>query len=36
MFCTNCGKQVPDGAAFCTNCGTPVKAPAPNPAAEKA
>ena len=34
MFCTNCGKQVPDGAAFCTNCGTPVKAPAPNPAAE--
>lgn len=34
MFCTNCGKQVPDGAAFCTNCGTPVKAPMPNPAAE--
>lgn len=34
MFCTNCGKQVPDGAAFCTNCGTPVKAPTPNPAAE--
>lgn len=36
MFCTNCGKRVPDGAAFCTNCGTPVKAPAPNPAAETA
>lgn len=34
MFCTNCGRQVPDGAAFCTNCGTPVKAPGPNPAAE--
>ena len=21
MFCTNCGSQVKDGAAFCTNCG---------------
>ncbi len=22
MFCTNCGKQVPDGAKFCNECGT--------------
>ena len=21
MFCTNCGKQIPDGSKFCTNCG---------------
>lgn len=21
MFCTECGAQIPDGAAFCTNCG---------------
>ncbi len=28
MFCTNCGKIVPDGAKFCTFCGTPA-APAP-------
>ena len=25
-FCTNCGKQIPEGAAFCTNCGKPVSA----------
>lgn len=25
-FCTNCGKEIPDGVAFCTECGT--KAPA--------
>ncbi len=32
MFCTNCGKQLPDTAVFCTNCGNPVKKPvAPNP-----
>ncbi|MBO7730842.1 MAG: zinc ribbon domain-containing protein [Lachnospiraceae bacterium] len=24
MYCTNCGKQIPDGANFCVNCGTPV------------
>ena len=24
-FCTNCGKQLKNGAGFCTNCGTPVK-----------
>ena len=22
MFCTNCGREMPDGTAFCTNCGT--------------
>ena len=22
MFCTNCGKQIPDGSAFCENCGS--------------
>lgn len=21
MFCENCGKQIPEDAAFCTNCG---------------
>src|SRR5579863_6411282 len=25
MFCTNCGKQVPDGSQFCTSCGAPIK-----------
>lgn len=23
MFCTNCGKQFPDGTKFCPECGTP-------------
>lgn len=23
MFCTNCGKQLPDGTRFCIYCGTP-------------
>ena len=27
MFCSNCGKPIPDGAKFCGNCGTPVNAP---------
>lgn len=22
MFCTNCGKQIPEGAMFCPNCGS--------------
>ena len=26
MFCVNCGKQIPDGAAFCPSCGSPVQA----------
>lgn len=24
MFCTNCGKELPDGSAFCTNCGAKI------------
>lgn len=27
MFCTNCGKQQPDGAKFCTNCGASLAVP---------
>lgn len=27
MFCTNCGKELAEGAAFCTQCGAPVAAP---------
>ena len=34
MFCSNCGKQAPDGAKFCTGCGTPLATPvAPTPVA---
>ena len=25
-FCTSCGVQIPDGAAFCMNCGSPAQA----------
>lgn len=34
MFCTKCGKEFREGAAFCTNCGAPrpkLEAPAPQP-----
>ena len=33
MFCTNCGKPLPDDSAFCSRCGksTAVRAPAPAP-----
>ena len=37
MFCSNCGKQLPDKARFCDACGSPVRepvqaaAPAPEP-----
>ena len=24
MYCTQCGKPIPNGAKFCTECGTPV------------
>ena len=27
MFCTNCGKELPDGTKFCTKCGKPVRQP---------
>lgn len=31
MFCTNCGKELPDGSAFCTNCGMKISSdPAKN------
>lgn len=25
MFCSNCGKELPDNAAFCANCGTKLR-----------
>ncbi len=25
MFCTNCGKEIPEGSLFCTNCGTKIE-----------
>ena len=25
MFCSNCGRQLKEGAAFCDRCGTPVQ-----------
>lgn len=43
MYCTNCGKSLPDDTIFCTECGTrlnqnpaPTPAPAPAPAQEAA
>ncbi len=24
MFCSKCGKELPEGARFCENCGSPV------------
>ena len=36
MFCTKCGKQIEDGAAFCTGCGAKMGADAPAPAAPAA
>lgn len=24
MFCTNCGKEIPDGSEFCPNCGNQI------------
>ena len=32
-FCTNCGKDIPEGIAFCTECGT--KAPEPKAVPEQ-
>lgn len=36
MFCTSCGAQVDDNAAFCTSCGTPLQKPADDAAANAA
>lgn len=34
MFCTNCGKKLPDGTKFCSGCGTPtVQKPVKKPIA---
>ena len=29
MYCSKCGKEVRDGAAFCPHCGEPVGGAAP-------
>lgn len=29
MHCTNCGHELPEGAAFCSNCGAAVNRPQP-------
>ena len=29
MFCTKCGKQMPEGVLFCTACGNPMNAAPP-------
>ena len=34
MFCTNCGKENPDGSAFCSGCGKSFGAPVAQPVAE--
>ncbi|MCR5648209.1 MAG: zinc-ribbon domain-containing protein [Oscillospiraceae bacterium] len=36
MFCTNCGKQIPEGSRFCTNCGTKIVFEAAEKAAPEA
>jgi flagellar basal body-associated protein FliL len=33
MFCTECGKEIPDGSAFCTECGAKLTQAGPPPAA---
>ncbi|MBQ8731358.1 MAG: zinc ribbon domain-containing protein [Oscillospiraceae bacterium] len=34
-FCTNCGKELPEGAAFCTNCGSATAAQPAAPQVEE-
>jgi len=34
MFCSNCGKQLPDGAKFCAECGQPIRIPEKSPIKE--
>ena len=29
MFCSKCGKQLPNDAKFCFNCGAPINIPEP-------
>lgn len=36
MFCTKCGKQVPDGSVICPFCGSPLAAPQATPAPQAA
>lgn len=36
MFCSNCGKVLPDGAKFCSACGQPIEIPYETPAPEPA
>lgn len=31
MFCTNCGKEIPDQSKFCTNCGVSISTSVANP-----
>lgn len=31
MFCSNCGKELPDGAMFCSSCGKAVNSTPPEP-----
>lgn len=35
MFCTKCGKELPDGSAFCTNCGAKIASEFSNGQAQK-
>jgi hypothetical protein len=35
MFCSNCGAEVTETAAFCRKCGAALRAPAPPPQAEQ-
>lgn len=35
MFCTKCGKELPDGSAFCTNCGAKIVSEFSNGQAQK-
>ena len=34
MFCSNCGKQLLEGAKFCDECGQPIKIPTAQPVKE--
>lgn len=36
MFCSNCGKQIEDGAAFCSGCGTSLNSQVQPPVQQQA